>query len=378
MVRLPFSYVSAYKRELRASLAGPGQPPLPSGHLSEALAWAAGYRTHAALTQAQPRSVSLDPARLWERLEELGHARPQGRSKLAPSTPGHTPEDDLMMLTPMGLGYSPEQAHALAWMARQPTGAVLVTGATCAGKSTTVRSLAFSSISTPPRLRIAQDPEARGMDATETDTAPAISSAFPRDALLAAMRADPQRLVLGEVRSQAAAQALMETVQSGKAVWSTLHADSLSNVFSRLLALGVPLRQLNTPNFLVGLVHQRLMPVLCHRCATPLDLTALSSRAWDHLHREIRDTLSLESDFPHLRQRGEGCAHCRHTGYVHRTLVAAVVTAEKDDLSPRQRFAKNGPHLFTHALEKMRAGLLDLRDVHLLVNRLDRTRPPVA
>lgn len=376
MVRLPFSYLPAYKRELRASLAGPDLPPLPSGHLSEALAWAAGYRTHAALTQAQPRSVSLDPARLWARLEELGHARPQGRPNLAPSSPGHTPGDDLMMLTPMGLGYSPEQAHALAWMARQPSGAVLVTGATCAGKSTTVRSLAFSSISrsSMPRSAQAPGPGARRVD--ETEPAPAISSVSSQDALLAAMRADPQRLVLGEVRDATTARALMETVQSGKAVWSTLHADSLSSVFYRLLGLGVTPRQMDSPDFLIGLVHQRLMPVVCGHCAPPLDLVALSSLAWGDFQHTIRALLA--ENLLHLRQRGTGCIHCRHTGYAHRTVVASMVTAQAEDLSPRHRFGKGWPHLSTHVLEKVRAGLLDLRDVRALTLRLDRPGPPVA
>lgn len=91
-----------------------------------------------------------------------------------------------------------------------------------------------------------------------------------QSAMRAAMRSDPDVLMIGEIRDSESANLTVQAVQSGHQVLSTVHASSALGVINRLENLGVGRDILGSPDFLAGLIYQKLLPKLCQHCSIPL------------------------------------------------------------------------------------------------------------
>jgi type II secretory ATPase GspE/PulE/Tfp pilus assembly ATPase PilB-like protein len=200
-----------------------------------------------------------------------------------------------------------------------PYGIFLVVGPTGSGKTTTLHAV-LGEINTPDRkIWTAEDPveiTQPGLQQVQMD--PKIGFKFA-DALRAFLRADPDVILIGEMRDRETAHIGIEASLTGHLVFSTLHTNSAPETVTRLLDLG--LDPINFADAMLGILAQRLVRTLCKDCKEPYKPT---ESEW---HRLVQ--LYGEQQFPELQisydkailYRPKGCGKCAKTGYKGRTGI---------------------------------------------------------
>ncbi len=297
------------------------------------------------------------------------------------------------------LGYDELQQQAFAYMLRKPIGAVFMVGPTGSGKSTTLAALTqiLNARNGGRKLiRTIEDPPERVLPGTRQTAVVRTASGgsdFAR-VLKAAMRNDPDMLLVGEVRDEETAELAMDAVMTGHFMLSTTHAASPFDAIERLIRKGFERATMAADDILAGIVSQRLLPVLCQHCAQTWGQVQ-ARLPGDHLAR-VRATQGEWLDA--LRYRGEGCEHCKEgiPGVAGRTVAASFLLPDRqlrtfirdnDRISAqaywRSRawegtFAVNGGTLLEQATHKMRLGLIAPLDVELTVGDLDADEPRAA
>jgi type IV pilus assembly protein PilB len=193
--------------------------------------------------------------------------------------------------------------HALA----QPHGLVLATGPTGSGKTTTLYA-ALGALNTPAvNLCTVEDPvevPMRGVNQVATRDDVGLSFA---GALRAFLRQDPDVIMVGEIRDLETADIAVKAALTGHLVLSTLHTNDAPSAVTRLLDMGIP--PFLVAGALVLVVAQRLVRVVCARCAQPrpVQLDVLRAAGW-----------TGERFTP---RAGRGCADCAGTGFRGRAAV---------------------------------------------------------
>ena len=193
----------------------------------------------------------------------------------------------------------------------RPNGLVLVTGPTGSGKTTTLYG-ALGELNTMERKIITvEDPvEYRLPGINQVQVMEKIELTFAR-VLRAALRQDPDVVLVGEMRDQETAQIGMRAALTGHLVLSTLHTNDAASTPVRLLDMGVPKYMVATS--LQAVVAQRLVRVICESCATDYELKP-TEEVW--LKYELGDTV-MQRKYRH----GRGCSHCNGSGFRGRTGV---------------------------------------------------------
>ena len=169
------------------------------------------------------------------------------------------------------LGMPPDMVKKLRKIIARPNGLVLVTGPTGSGKTTTLYG-ALAELNTLERKLITvEDPvEYRLNGINQVQVNDKIELTFAR-VLRAALRQDPDVVLIGEIRDQETAQIALTAAMTGHLVLSTLHTNSAMSTPVRLMDMGVP-RFMVAASLQVVLA-QRLIRLICERCATPDLLT---------------------------------------------------------------------------------------------------------
>lgn len=252
------------------------------------------------------------------------------------------------------LGYEPSQIKLILESVSRAVGAVVIAGVTGSGKSTTLKNLLmwvnedreFSekvyTVEDPPEYvipHVSQIPVARRKD-DETG-----GGKMFEDAIKACMRADPDVIMVGEIRDKSTGDLLKKAVQSGHRVLTTVHASSPLGVVDRLMDFGLSSSTLSSQEFIAGLMYQRLLAKLCPHCSQSLTDIVSSAKAPKHLlelNRRIERALIQGKEDPSLylpkvRLRGDGCPRCKK-GVTGRTVCAEVV---KPDLTILECFQRN-------------------------------------
>jgi len=172
--------------------------------------------------------------------------------------------------------------------------------------------------------------------------------------LRAALRQDPDIVLVGEMRDQLTAEIGMRASITGHMVLSTLHTNDAAGTPLRLLDMGVPRYMVALSLQLV--LAQRLMRVVCETCVRPHTLLA-HEREW--LRYELGDKVD-----EHKYVEGGGCSHCNGTGYLGRRgvyemleMTSAVVEAANNE----------DPRAFVEAARVQMAGETLRRDAVRLV-----------
>lgn len=193
----------------------------------------------------------------------------------------------------------------------RPNGLVLVTGPTGSGKTTTLYGALAELNTTERKLITVEDPvEYRLPGINQVQVNDKIELTFAR-VLRAALRQDPDVVLVGEMRDQETAQIGMRAALTGHLVLSTLHTNDAVSTPIRLLDMGVPRYMVATS--LQGVLAQRLVRVVCESCADSYQPTP-AEREW--LKAELGDRVDEHKFF-----QGRGCTHCNGTGYRGRTGV---------------------------------------------------------
>ncbi len=231
---------------------------------------------------------------------------------------------DTLPLTSMGM--SERNFSELAGIINKPYGMVLVVGPTGSGKTTTLHA-ALHEINTPDKkIWTAEDPvEITQYGLRQVQVQSKIGFDFAA-AMRAFLRADPDVIMVGEMRDFETAKTGVEASLTGHLVFSTLHTNSAPETIVRLLDMGID--PLNFADALLGILAQRLVRTLCKKCKEPYHpeqkefddiVQVYGEKSFQRLGISYRDDLVL--------YRPKGCEACDKSGYkgrmgIHELLVA--------------------------------------------------------
>lgn len=216
------------------------------------------------------------------------------------------------------MNLSPANTESLKTMIVKPHGILLVVGPTGSGKTTTLHAV-LGHLNTPEKkIWTAEDPvEITQAGLQQVQVSPKIGFTFA-NALRAFLRADPDIILIGEMRDKETAHAGIEASLTGHLVLSTLHTNSAPETITRLLDLG--LDPVNFSDACVGILAQRLIRTICKNCKEEYQA---SETEIEFIKRQYGPNLTKETNFkePLTLCRGKGCDECGGTGYKGRTGV---------------------------------------------------------
>lgn len=201
----------------------------------------------------------------------------------------------------------------------KPYGLVLVVGPTGSGKTTTLHA-ALNYINKPDKkIWTAEDPvEITQEGLRQVQVQPKIGLTFAA-AMRAFLRADPDVIMVGEMRDHETAATGIEASLTGHLVFSTLHTNSAPETITRLLDMG--LDPFNFADALLGILAQRLVRTLCSSCKEPYHP---SKDEFDYLvHAFQGDFSRIEVNYTEdlVLYKAKGCPRCNNTGFKGRTGI---------------------------------------------------------
>ena len=218
------------------------------------------------------------------------------------------------------LHMTPRNLREFQVLLRKPYGLILCVGPTGSGKTTTLHS-ALSMINTPERkIWTAEDPvEITQPGLRQVQVQPKIGFNFAA-AMRAFLRADPDVIMVGEIRDEETAQIVVESSLTGHLVMSTLHTNSAAETVIRLLEMGID--PFNFADSLLGVLAQRLARTICSECKEPYHPPREEFDILAHAFGESEFALAgFAYDEQFRLYRGRGCASCRDSGYKGRIAL---------------------------------------------------------
>jgi type IV pilus assembly protein PilB len=259
------------------------------------------------------------------------------------------------------LGMLPQALERFTKAFGQAHGAVLVTGPTGSGKSTSLYG-ALNQLNTIEKNIITiEDPveyQLQGITQVQVNNKAGLTFA---SGLRSMMRADPDIIMVGEIRDRETAQIAIEAALTGHLVLSTLHTNDAPGAITRLIEMGVE-------PFLVGsavdcVVAQRLARLLCEECKRRTTITSEVMRA-----NGFNVGLDLEAYEP------VGCARCGGSGYKGRiglyevmwvsdTIRSLAVSREPSETIMHAAVHEGMMRLREDGLEKVRRGLTSIAEI---------------
>ncbi len=265
------------------------------------------------------------------------------------------------MISMEQLGMLPQALERFTKAFSQSHGAVLVTGPTGSGKSTSLYAALNVLNTVEQNIITIEDPveyQLEGLTQVQVNKKAGLTFAA---GLRSMMRADPDIIMVGEIRDRETAQIAVESALTGHLVLSTLHTNDAPGAVSRLIEMGIE-------PFLVGsavdcVVAQRLARLLCEECKKRVTLPAEIMRA-----NGFNVGLDLECYEP------IGCARCGGSGYKGRiglyevmwvsdTIRSLAVAREPAEVIAHAAVHEGMMRLREDGLEKVRRGLTSIAEI---------------
>ncbi len=225
-----------------------------------------------------------------------------------------------VMLRLEDLGFSPKALKRFHRSFSKPYGAILVTGPTGSGKSTTLYA-ALNILNSPEKNIITvEDPveyRLTGINQVQVNVKAGMTFSA---ALRSILRCDPDIVMIGEIRDRETALIAVESALTGHLVLSTLHTNDAPGALSRLTEMGI--EPFLTSSAVDCVLAQRLARRLCKQCKEPYTATREMLRKNDFPPEVVdRDDVVL--------YRPKGCARCNGTGYKGRLgLYEVMIVSE--------------------------------------------------
>jgi type IV pilus assembly protein PilB len=262
------------------------------------------------------------------------------------------------------VGFSGEELRKFRRYIREPYGMVLVTGPTGSGKTTTLYA-AINEIKTDEdKIITIEDPveyQVRGITQIPVNEKKGLT--FARG-LRSILRHDPDKIMVGEIRDQETAQIAIQSALTGHLVFTTVHANNVTDVIGRFINMGV--EPYNFVSSLNCIMAQRLVRVVCENCKKtvhhPVDLlrsSGLDPDTW--------------AGVPFVE--GAGCLECSGSGYHGRTAITELLDLSdhiremiiaRRPTSEIKRVAREEGMTFLRdsGVEKVRAGITTLKEIN--------------
>jgi len=257
-----------------------------------------------------------------------------------------------------------------------PSGIMIVTGPTGAGKTTTLYSCVNTLNDLETSIITAEEPVEYVVDGiTQCSINPRIGVTFT-ETLRHIVRQDPDIIVMGEVRDTFSAETAIQAALTGHKVLTTLHTEDTVGSLLRLLNMGV--EAFLIVSTVTCILAQRLLRRVCPQCAAPYTPTPEEYRRLGYTHGDLAGAELMI---------GRGCAACRFTGYRGRVgIFELLILSEpvKEALMARKttheirRLSIESTGMVTlleDGIAKAARGKVSLSEVIKRLPRLDRPRP---
>jgi type IV pilus assembly protein PilB len=262
------------------------------------------------------------------------------------------------------VGFSPEETRRFRRYIREPYGMVLVTGPTGSGKTTTLYAAVNEIKSDEDKIVTIEDPVEymlRGITQIPVNEKKGLT--FARG-LRSILRHDPDKIMVGEIRDQETAQIAIQSALTGHLVFTTVHANNVTDVIGRFINMGV--EPYNFVSALNCIMAQRLVRVVCPNCKrpkkySPQELTEAG------LDPAVWSAVTLVE--------GAGCLECSGTGFHGRTAICELLDltdriremiVDRRPTSEIKRIAREEGMITLResGLAKIRSGITTLKEIN--------------
>jgi type IV pilus assembly protein PilB len=212
------------------------------------------------------------------------------------------------------VGFFPEETRRFRRYIREPYGMVLVTGPTGSGKTTTLYAAINEIKSDEDKIVTIEDPveyQLKGITQIPVNEKKGLT--FARG-LRSILRHDPDKIMVGEIRDHETAQIAIQSALTGHLVFTTVHANNVTDVIGRFINMGV--EPYNFVSALNCILAQRLVRVICDNCKRP---------------KKYSDQELVESGLDPAQWKdfvfaeGGGCLECSGTGFHGRTAICELL-----------------------------------------------------
>jgi general secretion pathway protein E len=211
------------------------------------------------------------------------------------------------------IGFLPENLETYLQIVKTPFGMVLISGPTGSGKTTTQYATVNQLDSIGRNILTIEDPvEYRFTNINQMQVNPAAGVTFATG-LRAAMRLDPDVILVGEIRDAETAQIATQASLTGHLVLSSVHANDTASVVFRMVDLGVEPFLLSSA--VIGIVAQRMVRRVCPYCSRPTPVSSDEQLAYEEELGEKKSEFLV----------GAGCNFCANTGYLGRTGIFEIM-----------------------------------------------------
>jgi len=282
------------------------------------------------------------------------------------------------------LGYAASHIEQLRRMRRKPFGINIISGPTGSGKSTTLQRALVAlmrekrnqvnviTIEDPPEYVIAGAAQLPVLNAATEEER---NEKF-RAAITAALRSDPDVIMIGEIRDRSSSALAFTAAMTGHQVWASLHTNDAISILDRLKDQGIENYKLSDHTLVTGLIGQRLIRKLCPHCRIPFADAKKSKIVTPSLLHGLEKIFAAGAKPDGVFFAGSGkTKQCRcREGYIGREVVAEVICPDAGFM----RFVRDGNKIeaveywiselggitiLEHAIQKALAGTCDPRDV---------------
>lgn len=217
------------------------------------------------------------------------------------------------------LGFQGELLEDMLKLIKRPNGVFFVTGPTGSGKTSTLYASVNEINTLEKNIITLEDPVEYQLDIiNQVQVNPKTGMTFAKG-LRAALRQDPDVLMIGEIRDLETAEIAIESAMTGHLVFSTLHTNSAIGSVTRLIDMGVKPFLLSAT--LSGVLGQRLVRKLCPHCKEKAVVKGEYFRA-------LGFKVDVEADYEYYKHKG--CSKCRGTGYSGRTALVELLVIDPD------------------------------------------------
>lgn len=221
------------------------------------------------------------------------------------------------------LGFDARQVAVLERCLHKRSGIVLVVGPSGGGKTTTLFSALRRANILQRNVVTVEDPVEYQLSLVQQTNVNDTAGYGFADALPHLVRQDADIVVIGEIRDQGTALAVVRSALSGHLVLSTMTANDAQGAVARLMDFGIKSYMLSSG--LLAVLYQHLVRRLCENCKRPVKIAGEELLAYGF----DQNAVAVAGNEPVTIYEATGCDHCRQTGYRGRIAIAELI--EVDD-----------------------------------------------